>query len=95
MSAAGLSIGLLVDGNGEISIDKGLLTEAVSDGNAEEHLTVLNNFKDLLNTKANNASLDPMKYVDKILVTYKRPGKNLVTPYVTSIYSGMMMDRYC
>ncbi len=89
------SIGLLVDGNGEISIDKGLLTEAVSDGNAEEHLTVLNNFKDLLNTKANNASLDPMKYVDKILVTYKRPGKNLVTPYVTSIYSGMMMDRYC
>ncbi len=88
-------IGLLVQDNGEISIDKALLTEAVSDGNAQEHLSVLNNFKDLLNTKANNASLDPMKYVDKIVVTYKRPGRNLVTPYITSIYSGMMMDRYC
>ena len=88
-------MGLLVGDNGEISIDKALLTEAVSDENAEDNLSVLNSFKDLLNTKANNASLDPMKYVDKIVVTYKRPGKNLVTPYITSIYSGMMMDRYC
>ena len=56
---------------------------------------MLNEFKNLLNAKANNASLDPMKYVDKIIVTYKNPGKNLVTPYITSIYSGMMMDRYC
>lgn len=88
-------MGLLVDEKGEISIDKALLTESVSEENSEEHLTVLNNFKNLLNSKANNASLDPMKYVDKILVTYKKPGKNLVTPYITSIYSGMMMDRYC
>ncbi len=89
------SIGLLVNDTGEISIDKALLTESVSDDHAEEHLSVLNEFKDLLNTKATTASLDPMKYVDKIIVTYKNPGKNLVTPYITCIYSGMMMDRYC
>ena len=89
------SMGLLVEDTGEISIDKALLTESVSEGHAEEHLSVLNDFKNLLNTKATNASLDPMKYVDKIIVTYKRPGKNLVTPYITSIYSGMMMDHYC
>ena len=89
------SMGLLVEDTGEISIDKALLTESVSEGHAEEHLSVLNDFKNLLNTKATNASLDPMKYVDKIIVTYKRPGKNLVTPYTTSIYSGMMMDHYC
>ena len=88
-------MGLLVEDTGEISIDKALLTESVSEGHAEEHLSVLNDFKNLLNTKATNASLDPMKYVDKIIVTYKRPGKNLVTPYITSIYSGMMMDHYC
>ncbi|EOT23570.1 hypothetical protein C805_03235 [Eubacterium sp. 14-2] len=90
------SMGLLVDDKGEITIDKALLTESVSEDNAEEHLSVLNDFKNLLNTKANNASLDPMKYVDKIVVTYKNPVKDhLVTPYITSIYSGMMMDRYC
>ncbi len=90
------SMGLLVDDKGEITIDKALLTESVSEDNAEEHLSVLNDFKNLLNAKANNASLDPMKYVDKIVVTYKNPVKDhLVTPYITSIYSGMMMDRYC
>ena len=90
------SMGLLVDDKGEITIDKALLTESVSEDNAEEHLTVLNDFKNLLNTKANNASLDPMKYVDKIVVTYKNPVKDhLVTPYITSIYYGMMLDRYC
>lgn len=89
------SLGLMVGDNGEISIDRALLTDAVSDEHSEENLSVLNDFKNALNIKANNASLDPMKYVDKIIVTYKNPGKTLVTPYITSIYSGMMMDRYC
>lgn len=89
------SLGLIVDDDGKISIDRALLTDAVSDEHAEENLSVLNDFKNSLNIKANNASLDPMKYVDKIIVTYKNPGKTLVTPYITSIYSGMMMDRYC
>lgn len=89
------NIGLLVADNGEIVIDKAALTEAVSDDNFEDNLSVLNDFKNLLNTKANNASLDPMRYVDKIIVTYKNPGKTFATPYITSIYSGMMMDQYC
>ena len=88
-------IGLMVEENGEISIDEDTLSETVSSEDFEEKLSVLNDFKNLLNMKANNASLDPMRYVDKILVTYKNPGKTFVTPYITSIYSGMMMDEYC
>lgn len=88
-------LGLMVDSHGEISIDKALLEEAVNAEDPSESFSVLNNFKNLLNEKATNASLDPMKYVDKIVVVYKNPQKTLVTPYVTSIYSGMMMDRYC
>lgn len=89
------SLGLNVTEEGRISVDKALLEEAVSDEHADESFTILNDFKNLLNAKANNASLDPMKYVDKVIVTYKNPGKNLPTPYITSIYAGMMMDRYC
>lgn len=88
-------LGLMVDSHGEISIDKALLEEAVNAEDPSESFSVLNDFKNLLNDKATNASLDPMKYVDKIVVVYKNPQKTLVTPYVTSIYSGMMMDRYC
>ncbi|NBH13888.1 flagellar capping protein [Lachnospiraceae bacterium] len=89
------NIGLIVADNGEISIDKDALSETVSSEDYEDKLSVLNDFKNLLNMKANNASLDPMRYVDKVLVTYKNPGKTFVTPYITSIYSGMMMDEYC
>lgn len=89
------SLGLMVDSHGEISIDKALLEEAVNVEDPSESFSILNDFKNLLNEKATNASLDPMKYVDKIVVVYKNPQKTLVTPYVTSIYSGMMMDRYC
>ena len=85
----------MVSENGEISVDEDLLSETVSSEDYEEKLSVLNDFKNLLNMKANNASLDPMRYVDKVLVTYKNPGKTFVTPYITSIYSGMMMDEFC
>ena len=88
-------IGLMVGDDGSISIDNDALRETVSANNYEDNLSVLNDFKNLLNAKANNASLDPMRYVDKVLVTYKNPGKNFATPYITSIYSGMMMDAYC
>ena len=88
-------LGLMVDSHGEISIDKALLEDAVNAENSTESFSVLNDFKNLLNEKATNASLDPMKYVDKVVVVYKNPNKTLVTPYITSVYSGMMMDRYC
>ena len=89
------NIGLMVGEDGSISIDDDTLRETVSTNDYEENLSVLNDFKNLLSAKANNASLDPMRYVDKVLVTYKNPGKTFVTPYITSIYSGMMMDAYC
>lgn len=88
-------LGLMVNSHGEISIDKALLEEAVNVEDPSESFSVLNDFKNLLNEKATNASLDPMKYVDKVVVVYKNPETALVTPYITSVYSGMMMDEYC
>ena len=89
------SLGLIVDDHGCISIDKARLAEAVVSENCNEKFSVLNDFKNMLSSQANRAAMDPMKYVDKVVVTYKSPGNNLVTPYLTSLYSGMMMDRYC
>lgn len=89
------ALGLMVDSHGEISVDKALLAEAVDTEDSDESFYVLNDFKNLLDEKATNASLDPMKYVDKVVVVYKDPDNTLTTPYITSIYSGMMMDRYC
>lgn len=89
------NIGLLVDPTGTISIDRDQLADAVGAENSGESFSILNQFKDALNAKAEQASINPMNYVNKILVAYKNPGRNFVTPYITSIYSGMMLDTYC
>lgn len=89
------SIGLIADKNGFISVDQSLLADAVGSQNPSESFAVLNHFKDALNTKAEDASINPLNYVNKIMVAYKNPGHNFATPYITSIYSGMMLDRYC
>lgn len=90
-------IGLFVSDKGMIDVDRSKLTESVVSEDADLNIGVLNRFKDAIGRKADEASLDPMNYVKKVLVTYKNPisDKNLVCPYITSIYSGMMVDRIC
>lgn len=89
------SVGLEVDSLGNIHVNRETLSDAVTSENASDCFDILNNFKEILSSKASNASLDPMNYMDRVIVVYKNPGKNFATPYVTSIYSGMMLDRYC
>ena len=90
------AIGLELKDDGYISVDRSLLTDAVTADDATDCFTILNEFKDGLNEKAVSASIDPMNYVDKLLVAYKNPaGHNFVAPYITSVYSGMMLDQYC
>lgn len=90
------SYGLRLADDGFIHIDRNLLTDAVTAADASECFSVLNHFKDDLNVKAAEVSINPMHYVDKLLVAYKNPaGHNFAAPYITSIYSGMMLDHYC
>lgn len=88
-------IGMIVQDNGSISIDRNLLADAIDTEDPSATFSVLNSFKNSLFAKADNASINPIKYVDKIIVAYKQPGRNFSSPYNTSIYSGMMLDQYC
>lgn len=88
------SIGLMVAINGTISIDREKLTAAIDPSRADKTFDTLNSFKNAVGKKAENASIDPMNYVNKIIVTYKNPGHNFPAPYISSIYSGMMLDNY-
>lgn len=90
------AIGLEIMSDGSISIDKALLTQATEDEAAySETLKGINGFKNGILRKINQALLDPMEYVDKVILNYKNPGKNYATPYITSVYSGMMFNSYC
>lgn len=87
-------IGLIVADNGFITIDRDVLADAVTPERTQDTLARLSEFRDAIGQKADSASVNPMKYVDKVVVEYKNPGHTFAAPYMSSIYSGMMLDSF-
>ena len=90
-------IGLSVEEDSSLSVDRDALTNSIKGSKVAHTFEVLNKFRDALGSKADQASINPMNYVSKIIVAYKHPNpdKNFATPYISSVYSGMMLDRFC
>lgn len=88
------AIGIQADNNRMLSIDRQVLADALTPERTPDTIQTLSEFRDSLGNRANAAAIDPMKYVNKVIVEYKNPGKNFAAPYVSSIYSGMIMDNY-
>lgn len=87
-------IGLVVGENGIISLDKERLEKAIQPERSEETFGRLSRFKAAIGDKANTVAINPMNYVNKVVVNYKNPGRTFAAPYFSSVYSGMMLDRY-
>lgn len=88
-------MGLVLEEDGRFSLDESKLKESVANGTIEHNFKVLQNFTGSMLNKANEISLNPLKYADKTLVAYKNPGHNFTAPYVASPYTGMMFNSYC
>lgn len=88
------SIGIDVSSTGELSVNKDALEEILSSDDVNKAIETLTHFKDAIGKKATDVAINPMQYVDKVVVSYKNPGHNFATPYITSIYSGLMLDNY-
>lgn len=89
------SLGIYTEENGELSIDDERLSHVVEFADNEDITKPLKDFTQALMRKSSGVSLNPMNYVDKIIVAYKNPGHGYSSPYVTSAYSGMMFNSYC
>ena len=87
-------IGLMTNDDGKITIDKDILSNAVQPDRADATFHTLSAFRDMIGDKAGSASVNPMDYVPKVVVAYKNPGHNFNTPYISSIYAGMMLDSF-
>lgn len=89
-------IGLNVAANGSICVDDNLLTDATSDkDNLNEIYSILGKFKQSITNQADTIMFDPMQYANKTLIAYKNPGHSFISPYFTSLYSGMIFSSYC
>ena len=89
------SIGLNIQDDGTISMDRNLLQQTAEEDDAMSRFSNIKDFANNVLSKANNVSLDPMQYAQKKVVEYKNPGHNFASPYVTSNYSGMLFSSYC
>lgn len=81
--------------DGRLVIDDALAVQAAEDGGMESLFTRENGFIARLLDKAENIAINPMDYLDKIIVTYPNKGKQFPNPYVTSMYSGLLFNSYC
>ncbi len=89
------AVGLSVNNDSTLSLNRDTLKHAIQTSNASATFDVLNKFRDALGRKADQASIDPMNYVKKIIVAYKNPDRTFATPYISSLYAGLLMDRNC
>lgn len=90
------SMGFTMAEDGTLDLDKEMLHQTASQSqDISATFGYLKNFSDMLLRKSRQVSLNPMDYVEKVMVAYKNPGHNFITPYSTSAYSGMMFNGYC
>ena len=91
LTSAGLNLNL----DGTLEVDSDTVRKTAMNGEAKDVFSSIMDFTHSLVRKSNQISLDPMNYVNNVVVAYKNPGKNFATPYITSAYSGMMFNSYC
>lgn len=89
------AMGLDLSDDGTIAINDSLLTQAVTEEDATSNFQSLNSLNRSLTARLNWIQMDPLHYVDKLMVSYPNPGKTYPSPYVPSHYSGMIFNSYC
>ena len=86
--------GLSVTDNGTIAVDRDAITSAADNGTLGDIFSGLNAFKQAVQKKAEDISLNPMDYVNNKIIAYKNPLRPTNDPYNLSAYTGMIFDGY-
>ncbi len=82
--------------DGRLVIDTGRMTEAIRDGRLEKVFGSDSPVTLGLMKRFSDVTINPMDYIDKKIITYPNTSvKQPYSPYVTSVYSGLMYNNYC
>lgn len=86
--------GLNIDENNRMIKDDELLSSSVKSGKFSELFSHMSSFKDDITKATDRLTLDPMAYINKLLVTYPNSKEKNGTAYTKSLYSGLMYNNY-
>lgn len=86
--------GLFVDDNNRIVKDEALLVQSVTSGEFAELFNDISSFREDIDAAAKRLTLDPMAYINKLMVTYPNTRNKFGASYTQSLYSGLMYNNY-
>jgi flagellar capping protein FliD len=90
------SCGITVSLDGTLNMEDSLAVLAAQDGGMESLFSRENGFMARLYEKAENIAINPLEYLDKIIVTYPDLEKKYYSnPYMMSMYSGLFFNTFC
>ena len=90
LEAAGLSI----NEDNKIEKDEGLLVQSVQSGQFAELFQDISSFKNDISTATERLTIDPIAYINKLIVTYPNTNYKHNAVYNKSLYSGLMYNNY-
>lgn len=88
------SIGININEDNNLDFDEAILIQSYKDDTLNNSLLSLKDFSNSVSVKSEDICINPMKFINKILISYPNPKKSYANPYITSIYSGMMYNSY-
>ena len=89
------SCGLKAAEDGSLYLEDSLAVQAAEDGGMESLFARENGFIARLLDKTDAIAINPIEYLDKIIVTYPSNKNVYRNPYITSMYSGLFFSSYC
>jgi flagellar hook-associated protein 2 len=82
--------------SGILSLDDALAVQSSEDGGMEDLFTRENGFIAKVLDKTESITINPLEYLDKKVLTYPDNKKAaFASPYVSSMYSGLLFNYYC
>lgn len=88
--------GIQVSDDGRLFTDRDTMVKAIREGHTEQIFSAESIVTQGLLRRLSDITINPMDYIDKTVVTYPNTAvKQPFSPYVTSVYSGLMYNNYC
>lgn len=87
-------LGIIVNDEGKLEKDAGQLSKTLESGEFNELFANISTFKADVEKTTDRLTIDPIAYVNKLIVTYPNKGNRFDTPYTQSLYSGLIYNNY-
>ena len=86
--------GFVIDADGYLSKNESLFSQISQNNQVRDLFNDISEFRQSIQAATQKLTLNPLEYVDKVIITYPNTKANLPNPYEPSKYSGLLFNGY-